>query len=293
MSKRLKLFLWGPEGSLKTRTALAFPGVFLIDMEGGADWYAEEFGLDETNRILTADPDVVMSEVNRLMTTEHEHRTLILDPFTIYWSAIQKKYQDIFLTREKKSPGFKMDYYKIQPSDWGIIKAEIKELVRKLTMLDMNVIVTAHQKKLYAEGEMMKVIGDTFDGEKSLPYMFDVIVRCYQKDDGSFWSKCIKDRTGSLPKDEFPTSYQVYADMFGKAELERPAVAIEYATPEQIEELGVFFTMHQMDATKIKRQLAKYGVADLGTCPKAAARKLIDAFQAAYEIDKGRTNANS
>ena len=34
----------------------------------------------------------------------------------------------------------------------------------------MNVIITARQKTQYADSGFMRAIGETFDGEKSLPY---------------------------------------------------------------------------------------------------------------------------
>ena len=44
----------------------------------------------------------------------------------------------------------------------------------------------------------MVAIGETFDGEKSLPYMFDTILRMYIDEKGRHMGLCIKDRSSVL-----------------------------------------------------------------------------------------------
>ena len=96
------------------------------------------------------------------------------------------------------------------------IKAEFREFIRKLISLDMNVIVTARQKIQYADSGFMRAIGETFDGEKSLPYLFDTIVRLFRDDKGRFLGQCLKDRSNCLPSSEFEVSYAVFAKLFGR-----------------------------------------------------------------------------
>jgi hypothetical protein len=281
VSKRLKAFLWGPEGSGKTLLALQFPDPVVIDMESGTDHYGTDFNFAVNH---TTDPDEIMSYVTWLQKSKHQYKTLILDPITIYWAALQQKYSGIFLEREKKSPGFKFEYYKIQPSDWGIIKRELKTLVRRLTMLDMNVIVTAHQRKEYADGEFMKIIGDTFDAEKSLPYMFDTILRLYRNGDGSFMGQCVKDRTNHLPHEAFkipapPDSYSIFKEYFGGESLERESKPIEFITPEQKEEIETFLVMFKVKDQKLKKSLAAYNAETLDELTKENAQIIIEKFQ--------------
>ena len=203
IEKRPKILLIGGEGTLKTRTSLSFPCPVVFDMEKGTTLYGNEFNFHVTH---TTDPTIVMDGVSWLLTNKHNYKTVIIDPITVYWSALQAKWQNIFLEHEKKSAGFKFEYYRIQPSDWGLVKGELKKLIRNLTMLDMNVIITAHKKKMYSEatGDFMKVIGDTFDGEKSLPHLFDTVIMV-RKDGGKYIAECLKDRTHKLP-DKFELS---------------------------------------------------------------------------------------
>ena len=218
LEKRIKLFLWGDSGSGKTTLSVQFPKPAVIDMEGGTDLYGDSFDFDVMR---TTSPDKVMRIIDWLRTHEHAYRTLVIDPVTIYWDAVQRKYSDIFLRRNKGSKGHKFEFYDFQPRDWMVIKAEFKEFIRKLISLDMNVIVTARQKVRYADGKFMKVSGETFDGEKSLPYLFDTIVRLYRDNKGHFLGECLKDRSNKLPTGEFEVSYALFEQLFGKETLER------------------------------------------------------------------------
>ena len=165
--RRLKALFWGDSGAGKTTLALRFPHPAVIDLEGGTVHYGGQFDF-EVLKATTADE--VMAAVDWLLTHEHPYRTLVIDPITIHWDALQAKWSQIFLQRNKGGKGHHGEYYELQPRDWVTMKAEFKLLVRKLLQLDMNVIVTARQKALYSDSGFMRVIGETFDGEKSLPY---------------------------------------------------------------------------------------------------------------------------
>jgi len=213
--KRLKLFAWGGSGVGKTTLALQFPKPVLIDLEGGADLYGKRFDFSVV-RASTADQ--VASAVEWLATNPHEFETLVIDPISVYWDALQKKWSDIFLLRNKGTRAHKHEFYEFQPRDWMTMKAEFKHLIRGLVALDMNVIVTARQKVLYADGGFMKAIGETFDCEKSLPYLFDVVVRLYCDEKGRYLGQCLKDRSGHVPTGEFEPAYEKFQRWFGLAE---------------------------------------------------------------------------
>jgi len=108
LDKRLKLFLWGDSGVGKTTLALQFPKPVVIDFEGGADLYGEAFDFDVL-RASTADE--AMEAVQWLHGHAHPHRTLVIDPITVYWDALQKKWSDVFLRRNRGSKGYKFEFY--------------------------------------------------------------------------------------------------------------------------------------------------------------------------------------
>jgi AAA domain len=278
LHKRLKLFLWGPPGAGKTTLGLQFPRPVVIDMEGGTDHYGGSFEFDVV-RATTADE--VMAHVDWLRTHPHEYCTLMIDPFTIYWDALQRKWSDIYLRRNKGSKGHRFEFYDLQPKDWMPIKAELKELIRKLIALDMNVIVTARQKPLYAESGFMQTVGDTFDGEKSLPYLFDTIVRLYRDPKGRFLGECLKDRTNKLPKDEFEISYQLFAKAYDAEILTRTATPLPRATDEQKRRIAEAARSLGVQDDYMATAYAKYGAASLDDLTIEAADELIDRLDTA------------
>jgi len=211
IDRHLKLFLWGDSGVGKTVLSLQFPRPVVLDLEGGTDHYGERFSFD---RLRTTSAAETMAAVDWPRENDHQYETLVIDPITVYWESLQHKWSEIFLNRNRQSRGYKFEYYDLQMKDWLTIKAELKEFIRKLIALNMNVIVTARQKVQYAEGGL-RPIGDTFDGEKSLPYLFDTIVRLHRDEKGRFQAQCLKDRSGKLPLEPFPTSYSLFEKCFG------------------------------------------------------------------------------
>ena len=293
--KRLKAFLWGDSGVGKTTMSLQFPSPVVIDLEGGTDLYGGAFEFDV---LRATDADEVNAAVDWLAANEHAYRTLIIDPITIFWDALQKKWSDIFLRRNKGSKGFKFEFYDLQPRDWMTIKAEFKEFVRKLIALDMNVIVTAREKTKYRDGGFMQAIGETFDGEKSLPYLFDVVLRLFVDEKGRHMAKALKDRSNKLPKQDFEINYGVFEGLFGKETLTREAKptlrqevvadappqaqpAAEHATDEQIKSIQGLLRQLGLTHTQVKKRLAAYGAQTLDDLSAESAKVIIEKLEAA------------
>ena len=284
LEKRLKLLLWGDSGVGKTTLALQFPKPVVIDLEGGADLYGEAFDFDV---LRASTPDEVMDAVEWLLTHPHGYRTLVIDPITVYWDALQKKWSDIFLKRNKGTKGHKFEFYDLQPRDWMTVKAEFKDLVRKLIALDMNVIVTARQKVQYADGAFMRAIGETFDGEKSLPYLFDTIVRLYRDDKGRFLGECLKDRANKLPLGEFEVSYARFEALFGKKALARKARPTPMASDEQHRQIREHIARFGLSPSQVAMALSAYGAEGLDDLTEDSARVILAKFESALASRRG------
>ncbi len=276
--KRLKLFLWGDSGAGKTTLALQFPKPAVIDLERGTDLYGDAF---KFKVLKTTDADDVMGTVDWLLTHPHNDLTLVIDPITIYWDALQRKWSEIFLRRNKGSKGYRFEFYDLQVRDWMTIKAEFKEFVRKLIALDMHVICTARQKTQYGDSGFMKAVGVTFDGEKSLPYLFDTIVRVFRDGQGRFMGECLKDRSNKLPTGEFEVSYDLFERLFGKENLVREARPLSYATGEQKSQIRDFIEQFGITPDQVAQRLAAYGTDDLDNLTEENALRIINKFKSA------------
>jgi hypothetical protein len=218
---RAKLFMWGATGTKKTITAIQFPSPIVIDLEGGTDRYGSSFKFHKPKT-----PPKSFEEVKDLVLylfkNKHPYRTLVIDPITILWEMLQKKWSAIFLKRNKGAKGFKGEFYDFQPRDWQTIKADWKGFIRLLQVLDMNIVITAREKPLYAEGEMMKKIGVTHDAEKNLPYEFDTVLQL-KRDGDDFGAEVHKDRTNNLKEGSNIAgfTYATVEKAFGKKALAR------------------------------------------------------------------------
>ena len=215
-SKRLKLFMYGPSGIGKTIAALNFPGVALIDLDGGTDHYAKHF---KFKRLRTSDTDVVYSAVDELINDPGEIRTFVLDSMTRFYDLLQDKHLRRIRVK-KNNPN-----YLFQPSDFKVIRADLRTLINKLNALDINVVITAQSKPEYdATGsEFMKIIGIQPDSPKEVPHLMDTVLELTLAPDGETrLAKTIKDRTNSLPR-TFEFSYEKMVSYFDISQLQRKA----------------------------------------------------------------------
>lgn len=228
--RRVKAYFYGGTGVRKTRTALSFPKPAVIDLEAGTDWYKDEY---EFVVLPCTTFDEISGAVDWLATNEHPYLTLVVDPSTVLWELLQKKWSDIYMVRKRGSKGYKFDFFEMSPLDWKPIKAEMKDLIRRLHALDMHVLFTAREKDLYADGEMMRKIGITHDGEKNFPYAFDVVLRMWKDEKENTVGLCTKDRTGKLPTEEWKVSYDAFVSAFGKEYLERKMVLAPPPPPSE------------------------------------------------------------
>lgn len=255
--RRPKIFLWGDTGTKKTRTILEFPNPVVIDCEGGTELYGATAKFE---RIVTSDFDEADRAILWLLRNKHGFSTVGIDPITVLWESVQRKWRDILMAgRRKNNPNASEDF-DFAPLDWQKIKSDLKSFIHKLIMLDATVIVTARQKDARGgEGrDFMKKVGETFDGEKSLPYLFDIVVRTFRSEDGQFMGECLKDRSNKMPKGSFPLTYDVFATAFGQKELARKSKDAGLASEEQCAALRAAFARKKLTDETISRSLSKY-----------------------------------
>lgn len=260
VEKRPKVFLWGESGSGKTTLALQFPSPVVIDMERGTELYGD----DKFAVTHTTDPDVVMERVEWLRFNKHSYKTLVIDSITVYWEALQHKWSEIFLRRNKTSKGNKFEYYDFQPKDWMQMRDEYQHLMRTLLSLDMNVVVTAHSKTLYADGDFMKKVGDTFDSQKKSPYLFDITMQLtVDPATDKHWSLVTKERgkVRKLPVQRFETSYEPFARAFAGT-IEKEAVPFVAPKAADVEELWRLCREFGLSESQAAARFETYGSQD-------------------------------
>ena len=160
------------------------------------------------------------------------------------------------MRRNRGAKGHHQEFYELSAKDWMQIKGDWRSLFRKLLLLDMHVVILAREKVRYKQGSFMVPDGSTFDGEKSLPYLMDSVIRTYKSKDGEFLSEVIKDRTGSLPLEDFPTK-DLSGFLMGDT-IHRKPNPIKQISEKQIVTLNEL--LGDFDPLAVKKSLADYNV---------------------------------
>lgn len=185
--KYLKIYLYGDSGVGKTWFGLGFPNPALIDLEGGADFYSDVFKFSVLDTKSFKD---TLKAVEFLETGKHEYKTVIVDPVTIVYEALQEGRMEYKLSKKNKDiSGDNIDFNGL---DWGQMKRFYKVLMNKLVNLPMHLVLIAREKDKYAKGKEMVIIGTQGDAEKSTPYATDIRFRL---------TSCNNKRIGIIEKD--------------------------------------------------------------------------------------------
>lgn len=259
IQKRLKLFLFGGAGVGKTTASIQWPKSYIVDAERGAENYDQLITASGSVVMQSTDIDEVIDEVKKLMTEQHEYRTLVLDPIT-------PLYQDLLDKCEQKVG-----------SDFGRHYGEANKTMKRLSnlimALDMNVIVTAHAKTEY--GENMVKLGQTFDGWKRLDYLFDLVLELSKRGTKRM-ARVVKTRLAQFPDgDTFEWSYDSMADRYGRDIVEKRAETVELATAEQCAELNRLLELVNLPEGTVEKWLSKANVDSFEDMPSDAIAKCI------------------
>jgi predicted ATP-dependent serine protease len=246
VTKRLKLFMYGPAGVGKTTAAIQFPNSYIIDCEKGAENYDKLITASNSVVFQTTDINEVIHEVKALLTEKHDYRTLVIDPITTIYNDLLEKCE------QQVGSDFGRHY--------GAANKIMKRLANLIMALDMNVVITAHAKKEY--GQNLSVIGQTFDGWRQLDYWFDLVVELGKnKKSKHRYAKVVKTRLEQFPdEDTFEWSYDTIKKRCDIDQLEREAHAIRLATADQVAEIHSLLSIVRLPENTVDKWFAKAGV---------------------------------
>lgn len=253
--KRLKMFVFGPAGVGKTTASIMFPETYIIDCEKGTENYTDSIAKSKSVVFKSNNPDEIKQELKTLLTEKHEFKTVLIDPLTQIYNAIQEKWTRIFekhakTEKEAEVQDFGMRY-------WGKVKGDYKSILRILLSLDMNVICTSHQKDIY--GNAMAKIGVGPDSMRGDDYAFDLVFQL-ENINGKRIAKTIKERA-EIGKNKFPDtfewSYANFSKFYGADVLQRESVPVTLASAEQVIELKRLLEVVKVDSEEVNKWLTK------------------------------------
>lgn len=279
--KRLKMFLYGPAGVGKTTAALQFPNSYVIDMEKGTDYYAESMNKSGSAVLQTVSAEDIKTEIRSLLTEKHDYRTLIIDPVTQLYNSLQDKWTRIF---EKHSKADAAEIQDFGMRYWGRVKAEYKSIQRMLLSLDMNVIITSHQKDVYGAG--MQKVGVGPDSMKGDSYVFDMVFRL-DNVNGKRIAFTEKERA-EIGKNRFPASfewsYPNFLKFYGQEIIERAADPVAMSSKEQVAEVIRLLDVVKVDDETVSDWFTRADVDAWEEMPGERIQKCIDFLKKKIEV---------
>lgn len=259
---RLKALFYGNAGVGKTYAAVQFPKPYIIDTEGSTNkpQYVKLIEKSGGAVLMTTDFDEMINEVRELLTTKHDYKTLIIDSLTVSYTDLLEK------AERKVGTEFGRHY--------GEANKRMKQLLNLLFRLDMNVIITSHSKNEY--GQNLAILGQTFDCYKKLDYLFDLVFEIQKR--GTHRVGLVKKSRFETfqDTDTFPFSYEEIAQRYGRAVIEREAVAQELATPEQIKEIERLVELLKVSEETTQKWLDKANSDTWSDMQKDSIQKCID-----------------
>jgi hypothetical protein len=244
VTKRLKLFMFGPAGAGKTTAAIQFPNSYIIDAERGTENYEKLINASGSVVFTTNDMNDVLAEVKSLLTEKHQYRTLVIDPITTLYNDLLDKCE------AQVGADFGRHY--------GAANKVMKRLANLILALDMNVVVVAHAKAEY--GQNLAKIGFTFDGWKQLDYWFDLVIEL-QKKGKKRVGVVRKTRIESFPdEDVFEWGYDAIKRRYDVSVLEKDAAPVKLASPEQVREIKDLLSLVKLPEGTVEKWFAKANV---------------------------------
>src|SRR3954469_23857439 len=260
VTKRLKLFMFGPAGVGKTTAAIQFPNSYIIDAERGTENYDKLITASGSSVFQTTDVNEVLREVKSLLTEKHDFRTLVIDPITPIFNDLLDKCET------QVGADFGRHY--------GAANKTMKRLANLIMALDMNVVITAHAKPEY--GQNLAKIGYTFDGWKQLDYWFDLVVELGKKGKKRF-AKVVKTRLDAFPdEDVFEWNYDSIKKRYDVNVLEKEANAVQLATGEQVRQMKDLLSLVRLPDGTVDKWFAKAGVDLWEDMPADVVQKCIE-----------------
>lgn len=248
----IKMLVYGPTGVGKTWLTLAFPGLYYIAPESGAEQnHYKQRLLDAKGVYLgpddgTLDPEFLIGQMQALATEKHDHKTLAVDSITkIYQTIIAQEAErlgdkDAFGASKKPAVSF------------------MRRLVNWTSRLDMNCLFIAHESTEYGlVGGQRQEIGKQADVWDKLAYELDLVIQAI-KQGPSRIAIVRKSRLIGFPEgDRFPLEYAEFASRFGKGAIEAKPKLITLATSEEVAEVNRLLGILKTEPDEIQKWLTK------------------------------------
>jgi hypothetical protein len=229
---RIRALIYGNKGVGKTHFAVSIPNVYYIDTEGSLKYkrFVEKLTENNSSSIALYELEEIIREVKELISVKHDYKTVVIDSISFPYNLLSHLEVERLT---KKSPN-------TEGTEFGANMAKAKRLTfhlgMLLTRLDMNVIVTAHEKTKYQKGEE---IGKEPDVNEKMGYALgtQIHLRIQGKSIKAFIEKSRYQELKNQELIDFDDGYETIKKLFGEEVFLRESTTEELASEEQITEV--------------------------------------------------------
>ncbi len=275
---RLRGIIFGDKGTGKTHFSLSMPNVYYIDTEGATKYEQFVDMLKKNNSVV--DLNEIINEVKDLLTIKHDYKTLVIDSISVPCGLLANLEVDR-LVRQSKMP--------IEGTEFGANLAKVKRLTFQLgillSRLDMNVIVTAHEKTKF---EKSLEVGKVEDVNEKLGYCLGSVFHLQLM--GSSRKLIVKKtRYKEFKTNEvidFDDGYSLFKQRLGEEIFVRKATNEVLATKEQIAELNRLITAVNYPDEKVQKWLSSCQATSLDEMKAENIDKCINLLKSLVTGDK-------
>lgn len=231
---RFQALVYANRGVGKTHFCCSFPNSYYIDTEGlEKHKHMVKMLVDNGSHLVRLnDISEIVKEVKDLLSTKHEFKTIIIDSITFPFHFLAN------MEAERLAKASKGDD---DGTSFGKNLAKAKRLTFELGMLltrvDMNVIVTAHEKTKYEKNVEMGKVSDIND---KMEYSLGSVINLKRMGDKvkAYIEKSRYPELKTFELIDFDDGYKTLCDRLGKKLFERDVNPEELATTEQIVEFN-------------------------------------------------------
>lgn len=268
---RLKVLIYSDKGAGKTHFCCSIPETYYIDTENLEDYPKFTTMLLNNGGQLVKLNELtdIITEVKELLSTKHHYKTLIIDSLSFPSGWLSQLEVERLNKKDPTKEG----------TEFGANVAKSKRFVFQLgillSRLDMNVIVTAHEKAKFVKD---KEVGTSYDISDKMGYSL-----------GSVWNLKLfgdnrkmmieKSRYDELPNNtliDFENGYEILKSKFGENIFVREAISEILCTPDQIKELKSLICVLNVSEEIVQKWLIKANSSELSEMSSDNAGKCIE-----------------
>lgn len=272
---RFKAVFYSLPGVGKTHFCCSFPNTYYIDTEGLHD-YLHFIDMVESkggNVVYLTELTQIIEEVGELLKGGHDYKTLVIDSISFPYLALSN------VEAERLTAVAKRKGEEKEGIEYAAHKAKSARLTQQLgillTKLDMNVIVTAHEKVKYEKGIET---GKTFDVTDKLSYALGTTIQLRQMGK-SVKAYIEKTRYPKLPRWEsidFSDGYNKMCEKLGLEMFTREVKNVELGTVEEVAEIGRLVNVLHVPVESVNEWLLRANSNSFEDMPRKNVLKCIE-----------------